>query len=212
MLLFVPIIFVPGLLYSHDPITTKLTWTQEISRVVYKRCAGCHRPDGKAFSLLAYEDARPWAKAIRDQVRTRAMPPWGPVKGVGEFRNDVSLSEPEIEMLVGWVEGGAPEGEPQFLPAAPRAAGEAVTRRFRNEIRVASSYRPKAAIRVAAISIKAAGEIWITRADGTTERLLWIKEFPKYGAGKYVLRTPVAVNPGDVLHATSPVVISCSNG
>ena len=162
--------------------------------------------------MLTYEAARPWAKAIRDQVRTRAMPPWGPVKGVGEFKNDVSLSEPEIEMLVGWVEGGAPEGEPRFLPAAPDAVAEPAVSKFRGEISVVSSYRTKTAMRVAAIVMKAAGEVWVGRADGTTERLLWIKDFPKYRDGKYVLRAPAAVNPGDVLHATSPAVLSYSSG
>src|ERR1700752_2678642 len=95
---------------SHDIITTKLTWNREISRVVYKRCAACHRDGGAAMSLMTYDDARPWAKAIRDQVVARSMPPWGAVKGVGSFQNDPSLTEIEIQMLVAWVEGGAPKG------------------------------------------------------------------------------------------------------
>src|SRR5258708_123555 len=85
---------------SHDVITTKLTWNREISRVVYKRCATCHRQGGGAMALLTYDDARPWAKAIRDQVVARSMPPWGAVKGVGTFQNDPSLTEVEIQMVV----------------------------------------------------------------------------------------------------------------
>src|SRR5436190_226258 len=104
-------------LYAHDAITTKLTWTQEISRLVYKHCANCHGEGGAAFSLTTYADARPWAKAIRDEVLGRRMPPWGPVKGVGHFRDDPSLSFPEIDMFVAWVEGGAPEGDPALLPS-----------------------------------------------------------------------------------------------
>src|SRR3954454_388330 len=87
-------------LWGHDPITTKLTWTQEISRLVYKHCASCHREGGAAMNLTTYAEARPWAKAIRDEVLTRRMPPWGPVKGVGHFAEDPSLSLPEIEMFV----------------------------------------------------------------------------------------------------------------
>src|SRR4051794_22655264 len=108
---------------SHDVITTNLTWTKEISRVVYQHCAGCHRTSGAAFSLLTYEDARPWAKAIRDEVLNRRMPPWDPVKGVGQFRDDPSLSLPEMDLIVAWVEGGAPEGNPVYLPSKPPAAG-----------------------------------------------------------------------------------------
>ena len=73
---------------AHDLITTPLTWSKEISRVVYQHCAGCHREAGSAFPLITYQDARPWAKAIRDEVLNRRMPPWDAVKGVGEFRGD----------------------------------------------------------------------------------------------------------------------------
>src|SRR4051812_25124782 len=63
-------------LCAHEPITTKLTWTREISRVIDKHCAGCHHQGGRAMSLTTYADARPWAKAIRDEVLNRRMPPW----------------------------------------------------------------------------------------------------------------------------------------
>ena len=70
------------------------------------------------MSLLTYEQARPWAKAIRDEVLNRRMPPWDAVKGVGQFRDDLSLTQPEMDLLVSWVEGGAPEGNPIYLPRA----------------------------------------------------------------------------------------------
>src|SRR5580700_1105270 len=109
---------------AHDPITTKLLWTQEISRIVYKHCASCHRQGASAMSLMTYEEARPWAKAIRDEVIARGMPPWGAVKGVGAFRDDPSLSQIEIDMIVNWVEGGAPQGDDVYLPPAPHFSGE----------------------------------------------------------------------------------------
>ncbi|MGA2594944.1 MAG: cytochrome c, partial [Bryobacteraceae bacterium] len=102
------------LAFAHDVISTKLLWTQEISRIVYQRCANCHREGGSAMSLMTYEEARPWAKAIRDEVISRRMPPWGAVKGVGEFRGDPSLSQIEIDMIVNWVEGGAPKGDEAY--------------------------------------------------------------------------------------------------
>ena len=49
-------------LIAHEPITTKLTWTREISRVINKHCATCHHEGGRAMSLTTYEDARPWAE------------------------------------------------------------------------------------------------------------------------------------------------------
>src|SRR5438477_12248140 len=107
-------------LQAHDPITTNLTWSKEISRVVYEHCAQCHRDGGRAFSLMTYAAARPWAKAIRDEVLNRRMPPWDAVKGVGEFRDDPSLSLPEMDLIVNWVEGGAPEGNAIYLPSRPK--------------------------------------------------------------------------------------------
>ena len=74
---------------------------------------------GAPIPLIAYDDARPWAKAIREEVLERRMPPWGAVKGFGEFRDDPSLSQPEIDMIVNWVEGGAPKGDDIYLPPPP---------------------------------------------------------------------------------------------
>src|SRR4051812_11822963 len=79
-------ILLAGISYAHEPITTKLTWTQEISRIFYKRCVSCHREGGASpMSLATYDEARPWAKAIKEEVLERRMPPWGAVRGIGEF-------------------------------------------------------------------------------------------------------------------------------
>src|SRR5579885_1113270 len=106
-------------LLAHDVISTKITWTREVSRLVYARCLVCHREGGRAFSLATYAAARPWAKAIRDEVLARRMPPWGAVRGFGDFAGDVSLSQEEMDTIAEWVEGGAPEGDPALLPKPP---------------------------------------------------------------------------------------------
>src|SRR5579864_3354954 len=105
--------------YAHDPITTKLTWSKEISRLVYKHCASCHRDGGAAFSLMTYDAARPWATAMKEEVLARRMPPWQAVKGFGEFRDDRGLTQDDLDVIAEWVEGGAPEGDPQWTPAVP---------------------------------------------------------------------------------------------
>src|SRR5262245_289317 len=111
-----------GIAEAHDIITTKITWSKEVSRLIYKRCASCHREGGQAFSLINYEQSRPWAKAIKEEVLERRMPPWEAVKGFGEFQNDRGLTGEELEIISDWVEGGAPEGEPKFLPPVPKAS------------------------------------------------------------------------------------------
>src|SRR5579872_4285901 len=85
-------------LFGHD-VTTKVTWNREISRIVYARCAQCHQPGHSAFSLLTFQEAEPWAQAIRDSVLRRTMPPWGAVKGFGTFRNEQALSQEELGLV-----------------------------------------------------------------------------------------------------------------
>ena len=86
--------------HAHDVITTPITWSREILRIVYNKCASCHRPGGSAFSLITYEEARPWVVAIREETLRRTMPPWGAVKGFGDFRNDQALTPEEIDRLM----------------------------------------------------------------------------------------------------------------
>jgi hypothetical protein len=67
--------------------------------------------------LLKYQDARPWAKAIRAAVITGKMPPWSPDPHYGKFLNDLSLDPGEKEKIVAWIDAGAPEGKPSDAPA-----------------------------------------------------------------------------------------------
>jgi len=93
-------------LQAHDPSAAPITWNREISRIVYERCASCHREVGTAFPLMTYQDAQPRASAIKDAVLSRRMPPWGAVKGFGNFRNDQGLTQEQITLISDWVEGG----------------------------------------------------------------------------------------------------------
>jgi hypothetical protein len=70
------------------------------------------------MSLVTYEETRPWAKAIRQRVISRQMPPWhiDPTVGVSEFKNDMSLSEAQIRTIAQWVDAGAPGGDPKDMP------------------------------------------------------------------------------------------------
>jgi mono/diheme cytochrome c family protein len=102
---------------------TAPTFSRDVAPVLFSRCAECHRPGAMApMSLLTYEDARPWAKAIKRKVASREMPPWGADPTVGKFANDPSLKQAEIDMIVAWADAGAPEGDRKDLPVAPTFA------------------------------------------------------------------------------------------
>jgi hypothetical protein len=102
---------------AHDRISTTITWTGEIGPLVSRRCVSCHTRRGFAFPLTTYDEARPWAVAIKQEVLAGHMPPWGAAPGIGQFANDRRLTRHEMELIAAWVDGGAPRS------ANARAAG-----------------------------------------------------------------------------------------
>jgi len=95
-----------------------VTFTKDVAPVFYKSCTECHRPGEVApMSLLTYKDARPWAKAIREKVVSKQMPPWHADPKHGEWLNDRRMSQEAIDTIVAWVDGGAKEGDAKDLPA-----------------------------------------------------------------------------------------------
>src|SRR5882672_12167788 len=97
-----------------------VTFTKDVAPILQAKCQDCHRVGSMApMSLVTYEDVRPWAKAIRDRVRTRQMPPWHIDRtiGVQKFKNDMSLSDDQINTIVQWIDAGAPVGDPKDMPA-----------------------------------------------------------------------------------------------
>ena len=94
-----------------------VTFNKDVLPVMQKRCQTCHRPGEVApMSFLTYSDVRPWAKAIREAVLTRKMPPWFADPHYGKFVNDRSLTKEEIDTLVSWVDGGSREGDAKDAP------------------------------------------------------------------------------------------------
>jgi hypothetical protein len=97
-----------------------LTFTKDIAPIFQQKCQTCHHPGTAApMSLITYQDVRPWARSIRARVAAREMPPWHIDKTVGirEFKNDISLSDAQIETILRWIDGGTPQGDPKDMPA-----------------------------------------------------------------------------------------------
>ena len=171
------------ILSAHDPITTKLTYNAEISRLLAARCLSCHASG--SVQLTSYEEVRPWAKAIRDQVLSRKMPPWGAQRGVGAFRNSGSLSQTEIERIVQWVEGGAPEGTGKPVEAVLHVAGSVT---LNHDITVLS-IQPSAPL-----------EALAKRPDGSVEHLILLRD---YHGLTYEYADPVKLPKGSTIRVTA---------
>jgi hypothetical protein len=97
------------------------TFSKDVAPILYKNCATCHRTGEIApMPLLTYQQTRPWAKSIRDNVSKGVMPPWHAAEPPGVFLNDRRLSPEEKSTLLAWIDGGAPEGNPKDLPPVPK--------------------------------------------------------------------------------------------
>jgi hypothetical protein len=183
------------LLSAHDVISTKITWSREISRIVFKRCASCHHEGGSAFSLMTYQESRPWAKAIKEEVLERRMPPFSAVKGFGELRNDKAITQEELHLIADWVEGGSPEGEPSLLPKPPdfNAAADPADKPPKTGAEMVVDGRlelthpetfvgARAKALAEGASVKAIAQL----PDGVIEQLIWIYDYkPKFDQTYY---------------------------
>jgi hypothetical protein len=100
--------------------TAPVTFSKDVAPILQKSCQNCHHPGAIApMSLLTYQEARPWARSIKQKVASREMPPWYIDRHVGitKFKGDPSLTDAEIAIITRWVDQGAPAGNPADMPA-----------------------------------------------------------------------------------------------
>ena len=98
-----------------------VTFSKDVAPIFQAKCQECHQPNSIApMSLITYQEARPWARSIKERVATRQMPPWHIDRSVGvqKFKNDMSLTDEQVDTIVRWVDGGALQGDPKDMPPA----------------------------------------------------------------------------------------------
>ena len=122
----------PALAFGQSGDRAGITFSKDVAPILHRSCVTCHKPGSIApMSLITYEDARPWARAIKDKISRPdddpdRMPPWFIEKNVGiqKFKDDPSLTPEEIFTIATWVENGAPRGNPQDMPDVGFASQE----------------------------------------------------------------------------------------
>jgi hypothetical protein len=181
-----------GVKVALNVITTKLTWNREISRIVLDAQSVTH--SASAFSLMTYAEARPWAVAIKDEVLARSMPPWGAVKGFGDFRNDQGLTSEQIEWITAWVGGGVPEGDPADLETNPKipepappvsTTGELV---ISGDLRLTKDFTVDGIVPLS-VPDQQSMQIMATFPGGRIEPLIWLYEYKSKFTHPFLLRT-----------------------
>jgi hypothetical protein len=111
---------IPSPISAAEQSSAAPTFAKDIAPIFQEKCDECHRKGSMApMSLVTYEEARPWAKSIRQRVVNKQMPPWhiDSTIGVQKFKNDMSLSEAQINTITKWVDAGSPPGNPKDMPA-----------------------------------------------------------------------------------------------
>jgi len=96
---------------AHKPVTSKYTYTEDVYPIVKEHCGGCHVTGGIApMSLMTYDEARPWAEAIRLELTSGHMPPWYGDPSVAPLRDEHTLSPRDLDVILTWASGGTPQG------------------------------------------------------------------------------------------------------
>ncbi len=195
---------------AHDRITTTVTWQSDISRIVQSRCVSCHAPGARApMPLGTYAEARPWARAIKEEVLTRRMPKWHAARGYGDFSNDPSLSPFEIALVAAWADGGAPERAgtdrtPAVIgPDIPQQRAEAGDSATEGSIVTVPCREQPVSGRLLAVSPRLArGQsvgIAAMLPDGRREIVAWIRDYDPEFHTTYRLRSPIDLPRGSRL-------------
>jgi mono/diheme cytochrome c family protein len=110
-------IFFSTSLFAQAPQGPAPTYAKDVAPILQKHCQTCHRPgEAGPFSMLTYEDTKPWATMMKRVVQQKVMPPWFADPSYGHFANDRSLTPEEIRTLVAWVNAGAQNGDPEDMP------------------------------------------------------------------------------------------------
>jgi hypothetical protein len=194
---------------AHDIITTNLTFTRDVSRILARHCTVCH-DEKSSIPLVTYEQVRPWAVGIKEQVLSRRMPPWGAVKGFGDLAPDYALGQEEIMILAAWVIGGAPQGDPKLLPGLK--AKVQTTSNVPLEVGLGVQTRAvlKRDLSVAAVSpitdvVIDSARLIAKLPDGRIEPLVWLYRFdPKY-SHSFTFRRPLTLPHGTIVESSAPL-------
>ncbi len=109
-----------GVRMTAGPNDPTPTFNKDVAAILFNNCVTCHRPSQIApMALMSYKEVRPWARAIKDKVAKGEMPPWRADGRFSTFRNDRRLTPEQIQTIVAWVDGGAPEGDTPLKAELP---------------------------------------------------------------------------------------------
>ena len=159
---------------------------------------------------MTYQEAQPRATAIKDSVLSRRMPPWGAVKGFGDFRNDQGLTQEQIALITDWVEGGVVKGNnPNALPPQPKFDKPVQFRVPKRGILVSGVLKLNQTVTLDGVlprhvSQGTSMQIVAALPDGGVEPLLWLYEYQDSHRHPFLFRRPLELPAGTVIRGVPP--------
>ena len=211
----VVVLLIPRGGVSHEPVTTNLRFNKQIIRIFRKHCLACHQPGNPSKVVLSdFASARPWAKAFKEEVLERRMPPFQAVKGFGSFQSDYALTQHELDQIVAWVEGGAPKGDDKDLPstepisldsyfAKPPVSGRVLpfTSSVKNTDVVKVQHtltRAADAVAIRPLLFPFAKSVQATAyfPNGSSQVLIWAKDYKHDWQPPYEFKAPISLPGG----------------
>jgi len=192
---------------AHDIITTNLTYTRDISRILARRCISCHSSNA-SIPLTRYEEVRPWAVDIKDQVLSRAMPRWGAVKGFGDLAIDNALSQEEILIISAWVVGGAPKGDPALAPKDEHPVETIINPECKHLQTVSTRTIIDAPITLIGLRPQvsvASARLTARLPNGHIQPLVWLYNFDAKSDQVFRFRDPLFLPAGTIIESSAPL-------
>jgi hypothetical protein len=155
--------------------------------------------------LTSFEETRPWARAIKEEVLTRRMPKWHAARGYGDFSNDPSLSAFELALMAAWVDGGAPRGTDAGKGQGKTEKGkdpEDSTQDLRKMTLACRNHvLPTGRLLAVRPELQAGKDLGVAvqRPDGRREIVAWIRNYEPDFPTTYWLRAPIDLANGTQL-------------
>ena len=160
---------------------------------------------------LKTDDSKFPAAAIKEAVLSRRMPPWGAVKGFGDFRDDQGLTQEQIELITDWVEGSTARGNnPNMLPAPPKFDSSSPrTLPPPKGLVVSGDVTIDHAIRLDGLLPEkvpdgATMQIIARLPNGRIAPLLWLYEYRDSYRHPFLFRRPIDLPPGTMIRGVQP--------
>jgi len=155
---------------------------------------------------MKYPDVQPRAVAIKEAVLSRRMPPWGAVKGYGDFANDQGLSAEQLGLITDWVDSDTPRGSnPNVLQKEPKFEKESKAKDPKNGVTASGEYTIHQATTIGGllpqkIPSRSSIKVFAALPNGTIEPMIWFYEYTDAFKHLFTFRKPLNLPGGTVIH------------